>query len=49
MHTTTLEIDRTDHAVTRLTDGDAATGPGQVLFRVDRFALTANNVTYDAG
>src|SRR5262245_45634043 len=21
-------------------------GPGQVLFRVDRFALTANNVTY---
>jgi hypothetical protein len=32
------------HAVTR----DAVAGPGQALLRVERFALTANNMTYAA-
>jgi hypothetical protein len=44
---TTLEIDRKDHSRTRITEEPLADlAPGQVRFRVDRFALTANNVTY---
>lgn len=42
-----LEVDRSDHAVTRIrTEPLADLQAGQVRFRVDRFALTANNVTY---
>jgi hypothetical protein len=42
-----LEIDRKDHGVTRLVDEPLPVpGPGQVRLRVDRFALTANTVTY---
>ena len=42
-----LEVDRTDPRVTRRVDApepDAA--PGTVVLRVDRFAITSNNVTY---
>ena len=46
MDNTTLEVDRSHHATTRLVDDDVTAGPGEVVFRIDRFALTANNVTY---
>jgi hypothetical protein len=42
-----LEIDRKDYSHTRLRQeplGDLR--PGQIRFRIERFALTANNVTY---
>lgn len=42
-----LEVDRADHAATRLTSEQVPEpGVGQVVLRVDRFALTANNITY---
>ncbi len=45
--TTVLEVDRGDVATTRLVEAPApAPGAGEVALRVDRFALTANNVTY---
>lgn len=49
MSTTTLLV-RHDHlATTRLAHTDAAAlAEGQVRVRVDRFALTANNITYAA-
>jgi hypothetical protein len=43
----TLEVDRTACDRTRLlTEPPAALESGQVRWRIDRFALTANNVTY---
>ena len=45
--TTTLEVDRKNLAVTHLIDRPAPTPTdGEILVRIDRFALTANNVTY---
>lgn len=42
-----LEISREDYSRTRLLEEErTALSPGQVRFRIDRFALTANNVTY---
>jgi hypothetical protein len=43
----TLEVDRADLHTTRLLEADpVALEAGQVRLRIDRFALTANNVTY---
>jgi hypothetical protein len=41
-------VDKTACQKTRFVDTEVATDlePGQVLFRVDRFALTANNISY---
>ena len=40
-------VDKQDWAKTRFVEGPVPElAPGQVLFRVERFALTANNVTY---
>ncbi|MEO1083551.1 MAG: DUF2855 family protein, partial [Acidobacteriota bacterium] len=51
-----FEVNRRDHRKTRLTAGvgdlaegqpnDGQLSDGQVLFAVDHFALTANNITY---
>lgn len=42
-----LEVDRTDFSKSRLRREDLAElGRNEVRFRIDRFALTANNVTY---
>jgi hypothetical protein len=42
-----LEVDRQDHARTRIVEEAAgALAPGRVRLRIERFALTANNVTY---
>lgn len=43
-----LEVDKTDFRKTRLIDSEipGSLEPGQVLLEVDRYALTANNVTY---
>jgi NADPH:quinone reductase-like Zn-dependent oxidoreductase len=42
-----FEVKRSDVHETRVVDEDQPeVGPGQVLLRVDAFALTANNVTY---
>ena len=51
MTTTTdldFEVDRTDLTNTRVvsTEEPAELAAGQVRFRIDRFALTANNITY---
>lgn len=43
---TTFEVRHDDLAQSRVTTRDAAAGPGQTLVKVERFALTANNVTY---
>lgn len=44
-----LEVDRKDFAATRLVQEPLAElSPGQVRLRIERFALTANNVTYAA-
>ena len=43
----TLQVDRARHGVTRTAETDLpALAPGQVRFRVERFAVTANTVTY---
>jgi hypothetical protein len=44
----TLEVRRDDFSVTRISEEPlpAQLAPGQVLLSVDRFALTANNITY---
>jgi hypothetical protein len=43
----TFEVDRQDWSKTRFVEGPAPDlSPGQVLFRVDRFALTSNNISY---
>jgi NADPH:quinone reductase-like Zn-dependent oxidoreductase len=42
-----LEVRRSDWSQTRFVEAPVpALAPGQVLFRVDRFALTSNNVSY---
>jgi hypothetical protein len=42
-----FEVRKSDWKQTRFVEGPVpALAPGQALFRVDRFALTANNVTY---
>lgn len=42
-----VEIDRKDHGVTRLVEEPLEElAPGQVRFRIDRYAVTANTVTY---
>lgn len=43
-----LEINRSDIRQTRMADSvvPTATAPGQVVMRLDRFALTSNNVSY---
>jgi hypothetical protein len=50
--TTDFEVDKRDLRRTRYVPGRdtpaAPLAPGQVLVRVDRFALTANNITYGA-
>lgn len=44
---TTLEVRRNDIARTRVTERDAqALKDGEILVKIDRFALTANNITY---
>lgn len=49
MSTTTLHVRQDQLATTRLhTTEDAALADGQIRVRVDRFALTANNITYAA-
>ncbi|MEM7274907.1 MAG: DUF2855 family protein [Actinomycetota bacterium] len=48
MTNSTLEVDRAAHGTTRLFESDETITDGQVLFRIDRFAMTANNVTYAA-
>jgi hypothetical protein len=43
----TLHIDRSHHGSSRIEEADLPPlGPGQVRLRIDRFALTANTVTY---
>ena len=48
--TTNLQVKRDDWSECRFVDSEtpADLAPGQVLFRVDRFALTSNNITYAA-
>jgi NADPH:quinone reductase-like Zn-dependent oxidoreductase len=42
-----FEVQKTDWKQTRFVEGPVPElAPGQVLFRLDRFALTANNITY---
>ena len=41
-----FEVKRDDLRTSRVVDEDAEAGDGEVVLRVDRFALTANNVTY---
>lgn len=49
MSTTTLHVRQDQLATTRLhTTEDTALADGQIRVRVDRFALTANNITYAA-
>ena len=49
MTTTELLVSKTDLAVTRVRQTTAAPlQSGQVRARVDRFALTSNNITYAA-
>jgi NADPH:quinone reductase-like Zn-dependent oxidoreductase len=44
---TILEVNRTNHGETRrIEENVEPLEPGQVRLRVDRFALTANNITY---
>ena len=44
-----FQIDRSDWRRTRLVENDVPElAPNQVLFRVDRFALTSNNISYAA-
>ncbi len=44
---TVLEVDRSDVGTTRLVEADNdALGDGQVRLNIDRFAITANNITY---
>ena len=45
--TVTLEVSRSAFGTTRLVEAELpALGEGQVRLRIDRFAVTANNVTY---
>ena len=43
----TLHVNRGSHGTTRVTEAEMPPlAPGQVRLRVERFALTANTVTY---
>lgn len=45
--TASLEARRDDLACTRLTESPLPPlGEGEIRFRIERFALTANNITY---
>ena len=47
MRNITLQVDRASHAATRLSESEMPElAAGQVRFRIERFALTANTVTY---
>jgi len=49
VNVTTLEVRKDDLSDSRLvTEPAPELGPGEVLFEVERFALSANNVTYGA-
>lgn len=42
-----FEVGRADLSVTRVTEAELGPpGPGEVLFEVERFGFSANNVTY---
>lgn len=41
-----MEVDREDHARTRIVEEPERIDDGQVLARIERFAVTSNNVTY---
>ena len=44
---TELWVDRTDYRRTRVVRGDyPEPGAGEILVAIDKFAMTANNVTY---
>jgi len=43
----TLQVNRASHGATRVIETEMPSlAPGQVRFRIERFALTANTVTY---
>ncbi|MEX2395345.1 MAG: DUF2855 family protein [Actinomycetota bacterium] len=44
--TTSFQVGRDDLRTTRFAESEVEAGPGQILLEVDRFALTANNITY---
>lgn len=44
--TTTLEINRADQSLTRIVHDEVTLAEGEVLARIDHFALTSNNITY---
>lgn len=44
--TTTFEVNRDDRALTRIVEQAIELADGQALARIDRFALTSNNITY---
>ena len=47
MHAQTFEVERTNPSTTRVCEEELSElGPDEVLLAVDRFALTANNITY---
>ncbi|WP_426163626.1 DUF2855 family protein [Sandarakinorhabdus sp. DWP1-3-1] len=48
MKITELQVCRDDLGSIAAIDRDVTVGDGEVLLRIDRFALTANNVTYGA-
>ena len=49
MNTTTLQVRKNQLPTTRLrTDPDVVLADGQVRVRIDKFALTSNNITYAA-
>ena len=46
---TEMWVDRTDYHHTRIVQGDLPTPcEGEILVAIDKFAMTANNVTYAA-
>ena len=46
---TEMWVDRTDYHHTRMVQGDMPTpGEGEILVAIDKFAMTANSVTYAA-
>ena len=46
VNVTTLTVNKTDLTKTNLVTQSLALQPGQILVKIDRFALTANNITY---
>lgn len=41
-----IDIDRDDISKTEVVPAETEVGPGEILVRVDSFAMTANNITY---